>query len=201
MNDIENEGPETRSRKRRSSGGSALTDISNIGTNFLQQSFNFVGKKLAGSKKRRTSVSMQCMQSIESMWMVTSSVCLNLQGEDVHSNDTTVVIANNPVVSSSSGSAVVEHTAHNNSADAIHEVFNLRSESEDRSVATISNESRNAALELSRFGFVHPSLPRKIPLALKGADPCDCLDVYDDIYGFLVENEVSSDLLDTRAAA
>lgn len=58
MNDIENEGgPETRSRKRRSSGGSALTDISNIGTNFLQQSFSYVGKKFGGTKKRRTSVS------------------------------------------------------------------------------------------------------------------------------------------------
>lgn len=94
----------------------------------------------------------------------------------------------------------MEQITHNNSADAIHEVFNLKSESEDRSVATISNESRKAAVELSRFGFVHPSLPRKIPLAIKGSDPCDCLDVYDDIYGFLVENEVSA-FLDTPAAA
>lgn len=49
MNDSENDGPETRSKRRRTSTG-ALSDISNIGSTV----YNFVGNRL--SKKRKTSV-------------------------------------------------------------------------------------------------------------------------------------------------
>lgn len=45
--------------------------------------------------------------------------------------------------------------------------------------------------ELERNGFVQPqTVKRRMPAHTKGADPAECLDVLDDMYGFFHSKQV-----------
>lgn len=107
-----------------------------------------------------------------------------MQEDDNQLNENTIV-ANNPISSSSEEEAVSEDVQHDNGIDHFEEVL-IHPDVDDQSTNTpppVNNE-------IERYGFIHPAAPRHIALTVRGSDPCECLDVYDDIYGFLVQNEV-----------
>lgn len=122
------------------------------------------------------------------------SFCLSifqiLQGEDLNANEGSVtIVSNNPIanLSSSSSSTIEINNSNDNGAESIHEVLNLRCDSEDCTVQALTNHKD---AEFEKFGFIHRGITRNLPLQSKGSDPCECLDIYDDMYGFFVENEV-----------
>lgn len=94
----------------------------------------------------------------------------------------TVTTTANPVSSSSS----FDQTTDENSR--------LSAESDLQGLHFL-NQSSNGRVkddEFMRFGFIQPGyMPsRKFPLQIRGSDPCQCLDVFDSLYGFYSANEV-----------